>query len=245
MSYLHLDHDPGASRRWLDSLPSAPGVDVIVLAGDCYSTAKTHYPLEAELRGKYPDAEILLVPGNHDYWRSSPAEVEARWQGDFANDPSVHLAMEPKRFVLRGVELFAGTLWYRRPRPGQEREFVDFSSSLPGLRPWVWDQQRLFEDRFQLSVGRDTVVVSHHLPTARSTPPQFRGSPVDHFFRCDMTTAICQKKPRLWLHGHTHTPCDYEVQHGRGETTRVVCHPRGYPHEWAGRKPYLPLELEV
>ncbi len=241
MSDLHLDHDPAASERWLATLQPAPGVGALVLAGDCYSVATSHRSLVDRLMVLYPDAAILLVPGNHDYWRSSPHDVAARWEADFRGFEysRVYLATEPMLLSLRGVEIFAGTLWYRRPRPGQEREFIDFKSSLPGLRPWVWDQQKLFEERFH-AVGPDTVVVSHHLPTAKSTPPEFRGSPHDHFFMCDMLSAICERKPKLWLHGHTHTPCDYSVG-----PTRVVCHPRGYPHEWRGRAPYLPLELEV
>jgi predicted phosphodiesterase len=42
---------------------------------------------------------------------------------------------------------------------------------------------------------------------------------------------------KLWLHGHTHTPFDYEVN-----GTRVVCNPRGYPGE---RSNYTDKVLEV
>jgi hypothetical protein len=35
-----------------------------------------------------------------------------------------------------------------------------------------------------------------------------------------------EKRPRLWVHGHTHTTCDYELG-----STRVACNPYGYPHE--------------
>ncbi len=241
MSDLHLDHEPAASERWLAGLATDALADVVVLAGDCYSTAKSHHALVFVLQQVYPNAEFLLVPGNHDYWQSSPADVELRWKFDFAGESRVHLALEPKRLVIRGVEFFAGTLWYRRPRPGQQQGFVDLTS-LKGAEPWVFDQQALFEDRFRLSANENTIVVSHHLPTARSVPPEFRGSPVNHFFMCDMLEAICLRKPTMWLHGHTHTPCDYSVG-----PTRVVCHPRGYPHEWRGRATYEPraFELEV
>ena len=43
---------------------------------------------------------------------------------------------------------------------------------------------------------------------------------------------------RLWLHGHTHSARDYVIG-----TTRVVCNPRGYPHEkW---KPPVDLGLAI
>ncbi len=62
--------------------------------------------------------------------------------------------------------------------------------------------------------------------------------PNDHFFRCDMVDLIRANKPRLWLHGHTHTPCDYDFH-----ATRVICNPRGYPGERSDT--YAPLEIEV
>jgi predicted phosphodiesterase len=44
----------------------------------------------------------------------------------------------------------------------------------------------------------------------------------------------------LWIYGHTHVACDYEIY-----GTRVVCNPRGYPGESSG-KDFLPgLVVEV
>jgi Icc-related predicted phosphoesterase len=33
-------------------------------------------------------------------------------------------------------------------------------------------------------------------------------------------------RPELWIHGHTHVPCEYELF-----DTQVVCNPGGYPGE--------------
>ena len=37
---------------------------------------------------------------------------------------------------------------------------------------------------------------------------------------------IEEQRPALWVHGHTHDSCDYQVG-----VTRVVCNPRGYEDE--------------
>jgi Icc-related predicted phosphoesterase len=48
---------------------------------------------------------------------------------------------------------------------------------------------------------------------------------------CDIERILREKKPKLVLHGHTHSSCDYTIDHDDGTATRVVCNPFGYPHE--------------
>lgn len=71
------------------------------------------------------------------------------------------------------------------------------------------------------------VVVTHHLPSPRSTHQKYTGSPLNRFFLATMSLELEQlmfdRKPALWVHGHTHETCDYRVG-----VTRVVCNPRGY-----------------
>jgi len=41
-----------------------------------------------------------------------------------------------------------------------------------------------------------------------------------------MEDVIEKYRPELWVHGHTHVPCDYELF-----DTRIICNPGGYPEE--------------
>ena len=70
------------------------------------------------------------------------------------------------------------------------------------------------------------VVVTHHLPSARSVHIQHARSRVVAAYasRIDDTVKLAD----LWVHGHTHESCDYEIRAGGGHVTRVVCNPRGY-----------------
>jgi len=104
----------------------------------------------------------------------------------------------------------------------------------------MFAQQALFEQGLKAHATERTIVVSHHLPTSRSSPAEFAGSPNDHFFVCPLDDDILALRPRLWLHGHTHEPCDHVL-----EATRIVCNPRGYPDEIRTRPPFEPLELVV
>jgi Icc-related predicted phosphoesterase len=45
-------------------------------------------------------------------------------------------------------------------------------------------------------------------------------------YASDLSDVIEQGRPALWLHGHTHDSCGYQVG-----STRIVCNPRGYEDE--------------
>ena len=45
-------------------------------------------------------------------------------------------------------------------------------------------------------------------------------------FASRLDDVIEKHRPELWIHGHTHVPCDYGLF-----DTRTVCNPGGYPGE--------------
>jgi Icc-related predicted phosphoesterase len=49
-------------------------------------------------------------------------------------------------------------------------------------------------------------------------------------FASRLEDVIEKYRPDLWIHGHTHVSCDYELF-----GTREVCNPRGYPSESSDR----------
>ncbi len=244
MSDLHLDHAAVFDDAFLANLKRADEIDLLVLAGDSYSSAKDHEALFQRLLECYK--KILFVPGNHDYWRSSPSEVhEALRKACARFTERVILALEPSWYAICGQLFFAGTLWFREPRPdAPQTEFIDMRlTDTP--RKWFFDQQALFERRMTqcpIPDGPSPIFVSHHLPSEKSTPRQFLGAPNNHFFVCDMEKqlAALARPPQLWLHGHTHDACDYVLG-----ATRVVCNPRGYPYEHTKRAPYEPMLIEA
>jgi len=104
----------------------------------------------------------------------------------------------------------------------------------------VYDENRTFTWMANKLVTKETIVVSHHLPNSKSTPKRYEKDSCNRFFVSDQTKLIEEKQPRLWLHGHTHSPCDYRL----GET-HMVCNPYAYPKErkWMGKYPVVVLEV--
>jgi len=121
MSDLHLEmHADGGAELIRELDPT--GVDVLVLAGDITS-ARYYEDLEnvfKPLARKY--RHILYVPGNHEYYKSSPKQVTRNLARLMKEIPEV--VMPDNGAVLIDNQRFVGgTMWFR-PDPMTETEPV-------------------------------------------------------------------------------------------------------------------------
>ncbi len=78
---------------------------------------------------------------------------------------------------------------------------------------------------------KKNVIVTHHAPSIgslhpRYTEPHLKGINSGFMSNLDYLFHDFPERIDLWIHGHVHDHFDYHI----GET-RVVCNPRGYPHE--------------
>jgi Icc-related predicted phosphoesterase len=105
---------------------------------------------------------------------------------------------------------------------------------IEGFEDVVYRENARHLEVFGREIRPGDIVVSHHLPHPQSVNIQFRAglaSRLNPFFLCDCEALIEGARPAAWIHGHTHTPCDYVVG-----ATRVVCNPIGYPREREGAR---------
>ncbi len=71
--------------------------------------------------------------------------------------------------------------------------------------------------------GHKNVVVTHHLPSAKSGDSRYRNSSLNPAYNSNLDDWVMDRDIALWVHGHTHGSNDYMI----GDT-RVICNPRGY-----------------
>ena len=86
------------------------------------------------------------------------------------------------------------------------------------------------------------VVVGHHAPSAQSIHAQYAHDKIMNGGYSSNLDEFILDHPqiRLWTHGHTHHPFDYQI----GDT-RVVCNPRGYAGHEARADEFALLTIEV
>lgn len=245
-SDLHLElYSTERARELLERrFGQNDGATAIVLAGDVgVPTGRPRRAFEVALEffsARYPS--VLFVPGNHEfYWTSAAAGLE-KIRKFVRRHPKVTL-LEPGVVARWGDRRVVGaTLWFRKRRGYQRLAglYPDFAA-IADFVPWVHEQNSAHIAWLNEAVREGDIVVTHHLPAPESVAPRFRGDALSTFFLCDMTPLIEERRPALWVHGHTHDPCRYTVA-----ATTVLCNPLGYPREV--RRPDLvtsvPLDLD-
>lgn len=234
-SDLHLEY---ADLRQKLAIPDA---DVCIVAGDLSrAPANGVHWLAKHIA---PSMPCVYVAGNHEFYKG--AIREGLEDGHAAADrfPNVHF-LENEFIVIDGVRFLGATLWtdYRiegHPKLAMfnaRERMNDYKQIALRRNPWqrfvpemayrMHKDSRGFIDTELKAAPTKTVVVTHHLPHARSVPPRFKGDLLNAAYASDLTEVIEAGQPALWVHGHTHDSCDYQIG-----ATRIVCNPRGYDDE--------------
>jgi Icc-related predicted phosphoesterase len=226
LSDLHFDQYEDEGKAFIDSLDPS-GVDVLVLAGDIIPATSLERVMAVMSRFSSKFEKVLFVPGNHEYWGTSPgaaneifSEVDLQL-GNF-------LWMNTRVVTLGGHRFLGGTMWFENDVFANyyRKDWPDFEE-IKNFGPWVYDQNTVFKAFLARELREGDIVITHYLPSLRSVPPQFKNKPTNAFFVCDMEKVMAERKPRIWMHGHTHMSFDYQFF-----DTRVVCNPRGNRGQW-------------
>jgi len=225
VSDLHLEFDPDHGKQFALSLPVLG--DVLVLAGDILPIRRP--PHVREMLGWFCDRFplVVYVPGNHEYYKTSPAAGAALLATCAQDFPNLRL-LDSAVTEIDGTRFVGATLWF--PPTPDEAEYrsslMDFAL-IEGFVSWVHEAHARDVAFLEQNVRAGDVVITHFLPHPRSIAPQYEGNALNRFFVAgDVAPLVEERGARLWLHGHTHVSFDYRV----GQT-RVVCNARGYPAE--------------
>ena len=239
LSDIHLE--------FMDFCPQKTDADVVVLAGDIGTAGVCGL---SWARNAFPYQEIVYVAGNHEFYGGNRQTVLADMR-DRSKEQGIHF-LENDQVVLGGVRFLGATLWtdfeyfgegFRDIALHNAKQLNDFyliteDTSRTGVsrfRPV--DSMRLNQTTVswlseQLSEKccdewNRTVVVTHHLPTSRSVGNGYKNGVLTPCFASNLERLMVSDSLVLWIHGHTHDSCDYDLLE-----TRLVCNPRGYaPHD--------------
>ncbi len=231
---LHVLSD--LHTEFADFSPPETDADVVILAGDIGVGLGG---IEWAAR-RFPKALVIYVPGNHEFYDHDiglTGELKAAAPSNIHVLNNDMLELDGIRFVgstlWTDFKLYGeGEAWFARQRA--KRLIEDFASIKNGNRRFTpEDSVEIHEASKTWLVGElerkldgPTVVVTHHLPTPTSVADRYANDPLNPVFASRLEDVVEKYQPELWIHGHTHVPCDYALF-----GTRVVCNPRGYPGE--------------
>lgn len=243
LSDLHLEFDSYE--------PKQTSADVVILAGDISVGREGLNWAKSSFDGK----PVVYVLGNHEFYLYSIPELTKTLKRE-AKDSQVHV-LENNSIQVDGFTILGCTLWtdfQLWPRPVEamqvaNRGMKDFSligmenlkrrfRSLDSAR--FHDQSmRWLERRLTKCDRAKTIIVTHHAPCLRSISPHQASGVLSAAFTSRLDEFIAASGVPLWIHGHTHYNCDYQIG-----VTRVYSNQRGYPaQKLPGFQPEAVLEV--
>jgi Icc-related predicted phosphoesterase len=236
-SDLHVDVAP------IKPITIADGVDAVIVAGDtCEGTVRAFEHLRQIVPLTIP---IVMVMGNHEYYRRFVPD-ELALARERAASSNIHL-LDDDNTVICGVRFAGATLWTDYAIFGAANVPQVMNACAHGMNdhrligwqkePWLrfrpqeaarlhHESRAFLAEILAAPFNGPTVVVTHHAPHWDSVLPRYQSDRVTGAFVSDLSTLIETLQPRLWIHGHVHNSCDYQIG-----GTRVLANPHGYGAE--------------
>jgi predicted phosphodiesterase len=236
LSDLHLEQSV-----WQPPTDMKGRADVVVLAGDIHNPLTRSIAWAASHMAPgcaFDGMEVLLVPGNHEYYRRD-IEEQALAARHAAKDAGVHL-LDGHESLIGGVRFLGITLWTNYLLYGDSEVAMQAATqgindhrliSFKGGRFAPYDAMKQhfrelhwLEDQIALRpFAGPTVVVTHHCVSKKSVHSRWGETPISAAFASNLDAFVAASGAALWIHGHTHDSFDYMLG-----ATRVVCNPKGY-----------------
>lgn len=181
---------------------------------------------------------VLWIPGNHEYYGGSLMETEQEIKEMVKDLKNINFGQQ----IIHGIagpNIHMATLWTNYN--GGDKESMQFAyqcmndcraiGSAVNVKEKTnpYELMAIHEGTVQAMVAAiepGDLVITHHLPSFKSIDESFKGTDYEALnpaYASDLEALILAKKPKLWIHGHTHKAKDYMI----GET-RILCNPRGY-----------------
>jgi len=211
---------------------------VLIIAGD---VAEQMQPVEWIESIHHRFAEVLYVPGNHEYYNSHMYSQLHTLKTALQPLGNVHV-LDCDTFIYKDVVFIGATLWtnFEKGKPLSlylvGHSMNDFrcitvgnpcdSTTFTSQNAFDLHQQHLSYITDQLIMYKDKpcVVISHHAPSYNSVHQNFIGDSINGGFVSDLDYMFYDHPNiKYWVHGHVHSDFEYKLYH-----STVVCNPRGY-----------------
>lgn len=218
---------------------------ILLIPGDLGEVCRTSYGEHVQiLADKYK--EVLLVPGNHEYYKGNIHRTHDRLTKLDDSIENFHFLQDNFR-IFDDVMIIGSTLWTdfdgQNPltRYLASIEMNDYKHIRHGPVTVPWQRKLKPEDveamhhisKLYIKNAVDTVretcdtmkvlVMTHHAPSFQSVPEMYIGDKLNGCYCSFMDYYIGELNPQVWVHGHIHQSADYMI----GDT-RIICNPRGY-----------------
>jgi predicted phosphohydrolase len=229
---------------WLPPLPD--NIDVLVLAGDI-AIGKALTDVVERISTSLPDTEIVLVAGNHEFYRQPRQQTLDYYRQSFAAHKRIHF-LENDYVDIGELRFVGATLWtgFALHDQNDDRNYIKamIQASVSDFRLIREDgfidrvfspvhAEKLFHqscnaigDILQNSDPQNTIVVTHFPPMPDLHHPGFPLDWLSSYFTADCSELVNRYQPAYWFYGHNHWSHQQKIG-----ATQFISNQYGYPNE--------------
>lgn len=231
-SDLHLDI--GSNKSFMIPPIEDEKSSILVLAGDI-SHANNYKFFEHffdDISNRFK--RIFIIAGNHEFYTGDFCDTSKRLYKFFTKYTNIDF-LDNSKIVFDGIDIIGTTLWSDIPEQkikDVQRGLNDYMYITCGdtmLTPYATRNKFLDNIKFleaQTIVDNKTVWILHHAPSFKSISEKYASHSLNVAYVSDLEDMIIKLSPNIIIHGHTHSPSNYFINH-----TQVRANPRGYPGE--------------
>lgn len=218
-------------------IPNADGANLCVLAGDIIAGNNS-----TDFFDTFCDRfeDVIMVAGNHEAYQAYYEDVQERLRAYDAKRSNFHY-LERDTVTIRKQRFVGCTMWYKGDLTRSEsmNDFRRIKMRNSRFGSWVFEYAAHSVQWLYDTTQSDDVVITHMLPCSSAVDQEWRGHPLNCYYYNDGDQVIEDKRPKLWIHGHSHSSLDIMLGN-----TRILRNPRGYPNEMNARwQPNLRITL--
>jgi predicted MPP superfamily phosphohydrolase len=202
-SDLHLEF----VQNPLKYFPIKKNGDILILAGDVtnieYRKNKDYQPFFDMLSKEFE--QVYWIPGNHEYYGTT-LEINPFYE-EIRNNIFL---LNNKTVTIEGINFIFSTMWGKLD-PVYSYVIKESISDFKAIKGMNID---MFNHLHDTSVNfikdalkgdnRNTVVVTHHVPTFFNYPSEYKGDVLNCAFGTELFDLIEEASPCAWIYGHHH-----------------------------------------
>ena len=221
LSDVHGEFYGDRGLGFCENLPVA--ANNLILAGDTNTIRYLKGCLQI-LADKFEN--VILVPGNHEYYHENPHTVNALLEAYDSFMPNVHI-LQNREIEINGVTVAGTTLWFNnKPEVALFKSLLSDFRVIKEFETWVYEENQRARE-FLRGLTQADIIITHHSPTFASVCEWYKFDKATELFYVDPVLDAydynCSAK--FWIHGHTHFSADRFCGN-----TRVIANAVGYNH---------------
>jgi len=229
-SDLHLEFP--ANKDYIKTNPIRPIGDILILAGDI--TLFNQIDRQKDFFNYVSDhfKQTYWIPGNHEYYqsdisnRSGSFEEKIRTNVTLINN--VVKDLDTHRLIFStlwsAISLLNGWRIERGLNDFYQIRYNNKRFQIPDYNDFHTNSVAFLRDALETDTTGKKVVVTHHVPTFKNYPPEYKGDYLNEAFATILDDLIFDTTPDYWIYGHHHQNIpEFKIGH-----TKLLTNQLGY-----------------